>query len=58
MPPTEDLPIGEQPHRPQSRRVRKIDFTELDRLGTRADQAPRGSARVVVLYNRYSALGR
>jgi hypothetical protein len=58
MPAVEELPTGQQPHWLQSRRLRKIDFTELDGVSTRADQAPRGSARVAVLKNKHSALGR
>jgi hypothetical protein len=38
MPAIEGLPTGEQPHRRQSRRVRKIDFSQLDALSTSADQ--------------------
>jgi len=38
MPAVEGLPTGEQPHRRQSRRVRKIDFSQLDALSTSADQ--------------------
>jgi hypothetical protein len=39
MPPAaEELPPGEQPHRRRSRRVREIDFGQLDGLSTSADQ--------------------
>jgi hypothetical protein len=38
MPAAEELPTGQQPHRRQSRRVRKIDFEQLDGLSTSADQ--------------------
>ena len=39
MPPAvEELPTGQQPDRRQSRRVRKIDFGQLDGLSTSADQ--------------------
>ena len=38
MSPAEELPTGQQPRRRQSRRVRKIDFAQLDGLSTGADQ--------------------
>jgi hypothetical protein len=38
MPAVEELPTGQQSHRRQSRRVRKIDFAQLDGLSTGADQ--------------------
>ena len=38
MSPAEELPPGQQPHRGQSRRVRKIDFAQLDGLSSSADQ--------------------
>jgi hypothetical protein len=34
LPAIEGLPTGQQPHRRQSRRVRKIDFAQLDGLST------------------------
>ena len=37
-PGVEELPTGQQPHRRQPRRVRRIDFAELDGLSTSADQ--------------------
>jgi hypothetical protein len=38
MPPAvEEPPTGQQPHRGQSRRVRKIEFGRLEGLSTRAD---------------------
>ena len=38
MSPVEELPTGQQPYRRPSRRVRKIDFAQLDGLSTSADQ--------------------
>jgi hypothetical protein len=38
MPPADERPTGQQPHRRQSRRLRKIDFAQLDSLSTSADQ--------------------
>jgi hypothetical protein len=38
MPAAEEQPTGQHPQRRQSRRVRKIDFGQLDGLSASADQ--------------------
>ena len=49
MPPAvEELPARKQPHRRQSRRVREIDFGELDGLSTSADQELRQAEDALV----------
>ena len=55
MPPAiEELPSGQppgqQPHRRQSRRVRKIDFGQLDGLSTSADQELRETEDALVAF--------
>ena len=51
----EELPTGQQPHRGQSRRVRKIDFGQLDGLSTSADQELRGTEDVLVAFMEQQA---
>jgi hypothetical protein len=51
MPPAaEELPPGEQPHRRRSRRVREIDFGQLDGLSTSADQELRETEDALVAF--------
>ena len=50
MPPAEELPTGQHPHRRQSRRVRKIDFGQLDSISTRADQELRETEDALVAF--------
>jgi hypothetical protein len=47
-PAAEELPPGQQPHRRQSERVRKIDFAQLDGLSTSADQELRETEDALV----------
>ena len=47
-PGVEELADGEQPHRRQSRRVRKIDFGQLHALSTSADQELRETEDALV----------
>ena len=46
----EGLPTGQQPHRRQSRRVRKIDFARLDGLSASADQELRETEDALVAF--------
>jgi hypothetical protein len=56
MPPAaEELPTGQQPRRRQSRRVRKIDFGQLDGLSTSANQELRETEDVLVAYMEQQA---
>jgi hypothetical protein len=56
MPPSaEELPTGQQPHRRQSRRVRKIDFGQLDGLSTSADQELRETEDALVAFMEQQA---
>ena len=55
MPTVEELPTGQQPHRRQSRRVRKINFPQLDALSTSADRELRESEDVLVLFMEQQA---
>jgi hypothetical protein len=48
MPAVEEQPTGHQPHRRQPRRVRRIDFAELDGLSARADQELRQAEDALV----------
>ena len=48
MPAIEELRTGQQPRRRQSRRVRKIDFAQLDGLSTSADQELRETEDALV----------
>ena len=52
MPAVEELPTGQpggqQPHRRLSRRVRKIDFGQLDGLSISADQAFSGNHSIKI----------
>ena len=55
MPPAEELPTGQQPHRRHSRRVRKIDFGRLDDLSTSADQELRKTEDALVAFMEQQA---
>ena len=55
MSPAEELPPGQQPHRRQSRRVRKIDFAQLDSLSTSADQELRQTEDALVAFMEQQA---
>jgi hypothetical protein len=56
MPPTaEGQPTGQQPHRRQSRRVRKIDFGQLDDLSTSADRELRKTEDALVAFMEQQA---
>ena len=56
MPPAaEELPTGEQPHRRQSRRARKIDFAQLDGLSTSAEQELRETEDALVAFMEQQA---
>jgi hypothetical protein len=46
----EELPTGQQPHRRQSRRVRKVDFAQLDGLSTSADQELREAEDALISF--------
>ena len=50
MPPADEQPTGQQPHRGQSRRARKIDFAQLDSLSTSADQELREAEDALVAF--------
>jgi hypothetical protein len=50
MPAPEELPTGQQPDRGPSRRVRKIDFDQLDGLSTSADQELRETEDALVAF--------
>jgi hypothetical protein len=50
MPGVEELLTGPRPHRPQPRRVRKIDFPRLDALGASADQELRETEDALVAF--------
>ena len=50
MPPAVEEPTGQQPHRRQSRRVRKIDFGQLDGLSASADQELRETEDALVAF--------
>ena len=41
---------GRQPYRRPARRVRKIDFAQLDRLSTRADQELRETEDALIVF--------
>jgi hypothetical protein len=47
-PGVEELPTGPRPHRRPSRRVRRIDFAELDGLSASADQELRETEDALV----------
>jgi hypothetical protein len=49
-PGVEELPAGEQPHRQRPRRVRRIDFTELARLSTSADEELRETEDALIAF--------
>jgi hypothetical protein len=49
-PGVEELPAGEQPHRQRPRRVRRIDFTELARLSTSADEELRETGDALIAF--------
>jgi hypothetical protein len=55
MPPADEQPTGQQPHRGQSRRVRKIDFAQLDSLSTSADQELRQAEDALVAFMEQQA---
>jgi hypothetical protein len=55
MPPADEQPTGEQPHRGQSRRARKIDFAQLDGLNTSADQELREAEDALVAFMEQQA---
>jgi hypothetical protein len=56
MPPAvEELPTGQQPHRRQSRRVRKVDFGQLVGLSTSADQELRETEDALVAFMEQQA---
>jgi hypothetical protein len=55
MSPAEELPTGQQPHRRQARRVRKIDFAQLDGLSTIADQELRQAEDALVAFMEQQA---
>jgi hypothetical protein len=56
MPPApEELLTGQQPHRRQSRRVRKIDFAQLDDLSSSADQELRETEDALVAFMEQQA---
>ena len=55
MPPVEELPTGQQLHRRPSRRVRKIDFGQLDGLSTSADQELRETEDALVAFMEQQA---
>jgi hypothetical protein len=50
MPPVEELPNGQRPHRQRSRRVRKIDFAQLDALSASADKELRETEDALVAF--------
>jgi hypothetical protein len=55
MPPIEELPTGQQPHPRRSRRVRKIDFGQLDALSASADQELRETEDALVAFMEQQA---
>ena len=55
MPPADEQPTGEHPHRRQSRRLRKIDFGQLDGLNTSADQELRETEDALVAFMEQQA---
>ncbi len=55
MSPAEELPTGRHPHRRQSRRVRKIDFAQLDGLSTSAEQELRETEDALVAFMEQQA---
>ena len=55
MSPAEELPLGQQSQRRQSRRVRKIDFGRLDGLSTSADQELRQTEDALVAFMEQQA---
>ena len=58
MPAVEELPIGQptgygrgpQPYRRHARRIRKIDFAQLDGLSMRADQELRDTEDTLIAF--------
>jgi hypothetical protein len=55
MSPADELPTDEQPQRRQSRRLRKIDFGQLDGLSTSADQGLRETEDALVAFMEQQA---
>jgi hypothetical protein len=54
-PAVEELPSDQQPHPRQSRRVRKIDFAQLDGLSTSTDQELRETEDALVAFMEQQA---
>lgn len=54
-PPADEQPTGQHPHRGQSWRVRKIDFAQLNRLSTSADQELREAEDALVAFMEQQA---
>jgi hypothetical protein len=56
MPPAEEgLPTSQQPHRRQSRRVRRIDFAQLGGLSTSADRELRETEDALIAFMEQQA---